>query len=92
VGIETTTYHSRSELSTTDLFNKILDSGHFPESWRVATIVLNKRLLDWSNKNNIVPYAQNGFKPGCGISDAIFTLDGLISKSFKSQTSVLLFH
>jgi hypothetical protein len=49
------------------------------------TSVLNKRLLDWSSKNNIVSDAQYGFKPGYGTRDAIFALNGLISKTLKSH-------
>jgi hypothetical protein len=64
----------------------------FPElmlqSWKVKyprSSHVYVRFLDWSSKNNIVSDAQYGFKPGYGTRDAIFALNGLISKTLKSH-------
>jgi hypothetical protein len=55
------------------------------------TSVLDKRLLDWSSKNNIVSDAQYGFKPGDGTCN--ICIKRFHIQDFEiSETSVLLFY
>ena len=48
---------------------------------KLFTSVLNKRLLTWSNDNEIITDAQFGFRPKSGTSEAIFALHYIISKT-----------
>ena len=45
---------------------------------KLYTCVLNKRLSDWSEKNDIISDAQFGFKKGYSTTDAIFSLHCLV--------------
>jgi exonuclease III len=97
------------------LFNAILKSGYFPESWssgiiipvfkkgdvsdvnnyrgitlvshvaKLFTSILNRRLLDWAEKYNVISDAQFGFKPGFGTVDAIMALQALIQRTLNSK-------
>ena len=92
------------------LFNKILQSGNFPESWSYALVVLvhkkgsrsdlgnyrgisllsslakifcsilNNRIIEWAETNNIFSPTQLGFRRGNRTSDALIILHNLIDK------------
>ena len=47
------------------------------------TTLINKRLLEWSDQNNILTDAQFGFRPGFGSTDAIFALHSLINSTLR---------
>lgn len=91
-----------------DVFNGILNSGFFPDSWmegeivplfkkndpndvnnyrgialvscfsKIFTGVLNRRISDWVDINNVVSDAQFGFRKGRSTVDAIFVLNAII--------------
>ena len=48
---------------------------------KLFTSVLNKRLLAWSNENEIITDAQFGFRPKSGTSEAIFALHYIINRT-----------
>ena len=92
------------------LFNIVLNSGNFPESWSLSIItpifkagvrndpgnyrgtcvssclgkffcsILNERLINYYDKNNIIHQSQIGFRPGFRTSDHIFTLRTLVDR------------
>ena len=92
------------------LFNLILQSGFYPDTWCVGSltpifksgdradpsnyrgicvssclgkffsIILNQRLLNFTQKNNILHNSQIGFMPNFRTSDHIFTLRTLIDQ------------
>jgi hypothetical protein len=45
---------------------------------KVYTGILQARLMDWSEKNNIIEIEQGGFRPGRGYPEQLFTLTELI--------------
>jgi hypothetical protein len=57
---------------------------------KIFSSVLNDRLLKWSDENNIVSDAQFGFKPGFGTTNAIFALQGVISRTLSRNKKVIL--
>lgn len=91
-----------------DIFNAVLNSGHFPSDWsngiivpifkkndpcdvrnyrgitlvsclsKIFTGILNKRLNDWSEKNDILSDAQFGFRKGRSTVDAAFVLNAVV--------------
>lgn len=52
---------------------------------KLFTSILNKRLMKWDQKYNVITDAQFGFKPGCSTIDAIFVLQTMINKTLKSK-------
>jgi len=50
---------------------------------KLFTSLLNNRLLQWSSRYNVVSDAQFGFKPGLGTRDAIFALQGLVTRTLQ---------
>ena len=52
---------------------------------KLFTSILNTRLLEWDNENNILTDAQFGFRPGMSTVDAIFVLQSLINKTLKNK-------
>ena len=92
------------------LFNIVINSGFFPESWSLSIItpifkagvrndpcncggicvsgclgkffcsILNERLINYYDKNNIIHQSQIGFRPGFRTIDHIFTLRTLVDK------------
>ena len=50
---------------------------------KLFTSLLNNRLTKWSENSSVLTEAQFGFRPGYGITDAIFSLHSLISKSLR---------
>lgn len=52
---------------------------------KLFTSVLNKRLVDWSESNDIITDAQFGFRPGTSTVDAIFALHAIITKSLNDS-------
>ena len=48
--------------------------------------VLNKRLTTWTEDNNILSDAQNGFRKKRSTIDHIFTLNALIEKYLGKQS------
>ena len=99
------------------LFNYILNSKHFPDSWRTNIIkpifksgdktnpnnyrgialssclsklfssVLNNRLHNYVEKNNIINPCQTGFRQGHRTTDNLFTLKTIIDKSINNSNS-----
>lgn len=100
-----------------NLFNHVLLSGCFPDSWAVSYIkplfkggsiydpsdyrgislssclgklfcsVLNKRLVNFLQENNMYKPNQTAFREGCRTSDHIFVLKTLIDKYVKNIIS-----
>jgi hypothetical protein len=54
-------------------------------SWENLALVLNKRLLDWDKKYNIITDAQFGIRAGHSTIDAIFALQTLINTTLKKR-------
>jgi hypothetical protein len=52
---------------------------------KIFTSVLNNRLLRWCEENDIVSDAQFGFRHGSGTADAIFALQGVISRTLSHK-------
>ena len=52
---------------------------------KLFTSILNKRILEWDKKYNIITDDLFGFKPGNSTIDAIFVLQSLINKSLKKR-------
>ena len=97
------------------LFNYILETGKFPQSWckgliipiykkgdtcdpnnyrgitltscfaKFFTVILNNRLKNWAEQNDILTDAQFGFRKSFGTTDAVFILNALIEKQFNSK-------
>ena len=93
------------------LFNYILETGKFPQSWckgtiipiykkgdtcdpnnyrgitltccfaKFFTLILNNRLKNWADQNDILTDAQFGFKKGFGTTDSVIILNALIEKT-----------
>ena len=55
---------------------------------KVYTFVLNNRLKQWSEENNIINDAQEGFRKGRSTINHIFTLHALIEKQFLSDSKL----
>ena len=96
------------------LFNLILESGNFPDTWCVGsitpihkngdrddpnnyrgicvssclgkffTLIMNKRLLNFATKHDILHKSQIGFLPNYRTTDHIFTLRTIIDKYVKN--------
>ena len=96
------------------LFNLILDSGIYPDTWCVGsitpifksgdrndpnnyrgicvssclgkffTLIMNKRLLNFAAKNDLLHKSQIGFLPNHRTTDHIFTLRTIIDKYVKN--------
>ena len=52
---------------------------------KLFSSVINQRIINWSNPNEISTDAQFGFKAGHSTIDAIFVLRKLIQRSFKNK-------
>jgi hypothetical protein len=52
---------------------------------KLFTSILNRRLLEWSNNNDVITDAQFGFRPGYSTTDAIFALHSIISSSLSGK-------
>ena len=55
---------------------------------KVFPSILNKRLLRWSDINDIITDAQFGFRPGCSTIDAIYCLMTIIQKALFSKNRI----
>ena len=53
---------------------------------KVYTSILNQRLTNWCEKNNIIVEEQGGFRQGRGCVDQIYVLTGIINSRKKQQT------
>ena len=47
--------------------------------------MLNKRLTDWAESNNVSSDSQFGFRRGCSTTDAIFVLYSVIQKILNEK-------
>ena len=52
---------------------------------KLFTSIVSRRLLSWSEDNDVITDAQFGFRPHYGTVDAIFALNTIISKYLKSK-------
>ena len=52
---------------------------------KLFTSMLSKRLLCWSQDNDIISDAQFGFKPGSGTRDATFALHSIINDTLNEK-------
>ena len=52
---------------------------------KLFTGVLNNRLSNWAENNNILSDSQFGFRKGCSTTDAIFVLNAIIQKVLKEK-------
>ena len=57
---------------------------------KVFTKLLNKRLSDWAEQNDVMFDSQAGFRKGKSTVDHIFVLQGLISKYLSKKGGRLL--
>lgn len=74
--------HKKGDVNNPYNYRGITLLSHISE---LFTSILNKRLLLWSEENNVVSDTQFGFKPGSGTRDAIFVLHSLISKTLNDK-------
>ena len=68
--------HKKGDTDNTDNYRGITLVSNLS---KIFTSILNNRLLQWSEENNIISDAQFGFKHGSGTTEAIFALHNLIS-------------
>ena len=52
---------------------------------KIFTGILNKRLTEWCDINNIIPECQAGFRKGYSTIDNVFVLHSLIQKCFSKK-------
>lgn len=52
---------------------------------KLFTSILNNRLINWANENNVITDAQFGFQPNIGTAEAIFCLSSIISMSLRKK-------
>lgn len=52
---------------------------------KIFTGVLNNRLSNWAENNDVVSDSQFGFRKGCSTTDAIFVLNAIIQKILKEK-------
>ena len=52
---------------------------------KLFTSILNERLKQWAETNDILTDAQFGFKPNCSTVDAIFILNALIERQLQNK-------
>lgn len=74
--------HKKGDINNVNNYRGITLISHLA---KLFTSLLNKRLLKWSAREDIVTDAQFGFKPGFGTSDAIFALQSLIINSIEQN-------
>ena len=53
---------------------------------KLFTGVLNNRLSNWAENNNILSDSQFGFRKGCSTTDAIFVLNAIIQNVLKEKS------
>ena len=58
---------------------------HLSPTSKLGYLSFNKRLLCWSQDNDIISDAQFEFKPGSGTRDAIFALHGIINDTLNEK-------
>jgi exonuclease III len=74
--------HKKGDVGNVNNYRGITLLSHMS---KLFTSTLNKRLINWSNKYNVITDAQLGFKPGFGTTDAIFALKSLINNTLSSK-------
>ena len=52
---------------------------------KLFTGILNKRIIDWAEENNVISDSQFGFRRGRSTTDAIFLLQSLIQKVLNQK-------
>ncbi|KAK2710048.1 hypothetical protein QYM36_013648 [Artemia franciscana] len=57
-----------------------------PALSKVLEKILDTRLSNWLNKNNLIHEEQGGFRTGYGMTDSVFILKALIDKYGKDKT------
>ena len=58
---------------------------------KIFTGVLNNRLTQWAESNNVLSDSQFGFRKGRSTTDAIFVLNGIIQKILNEREIILCF-
>ena len=74
--------HKKGDKNNVNNYRGITIISHIA---KLFTSLLNKRLLAWSESENVISDAQFGFRPKCGTRDAIFVLNTLITKTLQSN-------
>jgi len=74
--------HKRGDISDPNNYRGITLISCFA---KLFTSILNERLKQWAETNDILTDAQFGFKPNCSTVDAIFILNALIEKQFQNK-------
>ena len=52
---------------------------------KIYTTILNKRLSDWSNENNIIGEEQAGYRKSYSTSDNLFCLQTIVTKYLRNK-------
>lgn len=60
-------------------------------SLKLLMNIINTRLMNWAEKNEVVPEYQNGFRPKRGCIDNIFIINCLIELTINQPTNNALF-
>ena len=52
---------------------------------KIFTSILNKRISEWIDDNNIASYAQHGFMACRSTVDAMFILNAVVNKALNDK-------
>ena len=74
--------HKKGDTNMCDNYRSIWLSSLFS---KIYTAILDKRLGDFTNTNNIIPEEQAGFREGYSTIDHIFSLYAMIKKQFTKD-------
>ena len=79
--------HKRGDISDPNNYRGITLISCFA---KLFTSILNERLKQWAETNDILTDAQFGFKPNCSTFDALFILNALIENSFRIKINYIV--
>ncbi|KAK2717057.1 hypothetical protein QYM36_007262 [Artemia franciscana] len=89
-------FHNGNQLAEEEMAERGNPKAH--ENYRLIALVpalskvldriLDTRLSNWLNKNNLIHEKQGGFRIGYGTTDSVFVLETLIDKYGKGKTSL----
>ena len=93
----------KSRQTLLDIFNDIWDTGKFPESWELATIIpipkpgtyhaeprmMNARLVWYLESNNLISPVQSGFRSERSTNENLIRLEFFIRDAFIKKEHVV---